>query len=70
MSTREQIVTLLDSVPEYDLRSVLILVQGLASTHEDYVERALDEADAFAESNSVYFSREVFNERIRRRYHS
>jgi hypothetical protein len=69
MSTREQIVSLLDSVPEDDLRSVLILVQGLAIPHEDYVERALDEADAFAETNTVYYTRDEFNERIRGRYH-
>ena len=45
MSTKEQIVSLLDSVPEYDLRSVLILVQGLAMPNDGYIEQALDEAD-------------------------
>ena len=68
MSEREQIISLLDRVPEYDLRSVLILVRGLASSHEDYVEHALDEADAFAETNSVFYSHDEFHELMRRKY--
>ena len=69
MSTKEQIVSLLDSVPEDDLRSVLIFVQGLAIPRQDYVEYALDEADAYAETNTVYCTRDEFNEKVRRRYH-
>ena len=69
MSTKEQIVSLLDSVPEDDLRSGLIFVQGLAIPRQDYVEYALDEADAYAETNTVYYTRDEFNEKIRRRYH-
>ena len=41
MSERDQIKELLDRVPDYDLRSILVLVKGLAVSEEDYVESAL-----------------------------
>jgi len=68
MSVKDQIVSLLDAVPENDLRSVLILVQGLSLSHEDYVEKALDEADEFARTNSIFYSQEEFHDIMRRRY--
>ena len=67
MSTKEQIVTLLDSVPESDLRSVLILVQGLAVSYDDFVEQALDEADYEADHTDMRMTHEEVFGSIRER---
>lgn len=67
MSEREQIKELLDRVPDYDLRSILVLVKGLAVSEEDYVESALDQADYEAAHTSERLTHEEVFGGIRRR---
>ncbi len=67
MSEKEQMISLLDKVTEYDLKSIIIPVGKVASQQKNYVEHALDEADLEAENTTERLSHDEVFEMIRRK---
>ena len=67
MSEKEQMISLLDKVTEYDLKSIIIPVGKVASQQNNYVEHALDEADLEAENTTERLSHDEVFEMIRRK---
>ena len=68
MSTREEIQSLLDKLPDEELSRILILLRNGLEDFHDYTERLLDEADEFARTNTVYYSREELHRRMKEKY--
>lgn len=66
MSEREQAVRMLENVPDYQLHIVLAVLKELTFS-EDYVERALDEADFEAEHSSERLTHEEVFGSMRRK---
>ena len=66
MSEREQAVRMLENVPDYQLHIALAVLKELTFS-EDYVERALDEADFEAEHSSERLTHEEVFGSMRRK---
>ncbi len=69
MSERQQAELLLKSIPERNLHIVIALMRELTD-YNDYVECALDEADALAEQSSQRMTHEEVFSGLRRALHA
>ena len=67
MSAREEIQMLLDKTPDEELPRLLVLLRDWKEEHDD-TERFLDEADEFARTNTVFYSREELHQRMKEKF--